>query len=88
MDFLKENMNMFAWSHKDMPDINPSVIAYMLNVNPAYKLVIQKRHRFNPQWYTTISEEVSKLLKAVFIREAYYPKWLANVMMVKRANGK
>ena len=33
-------------------------------------------------------EEVNKLLAANFIREVYYPEWLANVVMVKKANGK
>ena len=35
-----------------------------------------------------IAEEVRKLLEAGFIREVYYPDWLANVVMVKKANGK
>ena len=33
-------------------------------------------------------EEVCKLQDAEFIREVYYPDWLANVVMVKKANGK
>ena len=33
-------------------------------------------------------EEVCKLLKANFIREVYYLDWLANVVMVKKANSK
>ena len=35
-----------------------------------------------------IAEEVRKLLEADFIREVYYPNWLANVVVVKMANGK
>ena len=35
-----------------------------------------------------IVEEVRKLLDVGFIREVYYPDWLANVVMVKKANGK
>ena len=35
-----------------------------------------------------IAEEVRKLLKANFIREIYYPEWLANIVMVKKANSK
>jgi hypothetical protein len=35
-----------------------------------------------------IAEEVEKLLKARFIREVYYPDWLANVVLVKKSNGK
>ena len=33
-------------------------------------------------------DEVNKLFAANFIREVHYPKWLANVVMVKKANGK
>ena len=35
-----------------------------------------------------IAEEVHKLQKAEFIREVYYLDWLANVVIVKKANGK
>ena len=35
-----------------------------------------------------IEEEVHKLQEANFIREVYYPDWLANVVMVKKASGK
>ena len=33
--FLKMNQDMFAWSHEDMPGIDPSVIVHRLNVNLA-----------------------------------------------------
>ena len=33
-------------------------------------------------------EEVEKLLTVGFIREVYYPEWLANVVMVKKFNRK
>ena len=36
----------------------------------------------------TIKDEVQKLMAAKFIREVYYPDWLANIVMVKKANGK
>jgi hypothetical protein len=32
--------------------------------------------------------EVQRLLDAGFIREAKYPEWLANVIMVRKKNGK
>ena len=35
-----------------------------------------------------IAEEVRKLQEANFIREVYYPDWLANIVMVKKASGK
>ena len=35
-----------------------------------------------------MAKEVRKLLEADFVREVYYPDWLADVVMVKKANGK
>ena len=31
--FLKENLDVFAWSHEDMPGLSPEVIEHKLNVN-------------------------------------------------------
>ena len=35
-----------------------------------------------------IADEVCKLQEAKFIRDVYYPEWLANIVMVKKANRK
>ena len=35
-----------------------------------------------------MAEEVRKFREADFIREVYYLDWLANIVMVKKANGK
>ena len=32
--FLRMNQDVFAWSHEDMPRIDPSIIVHRLNVNP------------------------------------------------------
>ena len=34
ISFLRMNQDMFAWSHKDMPGIDPSIIVHRLNVKP------------------------------------------------------
>ena len=43
---------------------------------------------FAPKRDKAIAEEVRKLLEAGFIQEVYYPNYLANAVMVKKANGK
>ena len=43
---------------------------------------------FAPERDNAIKEEVQKLTAAKFIQEVYYPNWLANVVMVKKANDK
>ena len=49
VQFLKENLNIFAWSHEDMPGISPRVIEHKLNVNPEKKPFPQKRRVFAPE---------------------------------------
>ena len=88
MMFLRENQDVFAWNHEDMPGINSSVIIHRLNVSPSSTPVPQKKRVFAQERDKVITEEVWKLLEADFIREVYYPDWLANVVMVKKANGK
>jgi hypothetical protein len=35
-----------------------------------------------------VKAEVQRLLDAGFIREVAYPKWLSNIVMVRKKNGK
>ena len=51
-------------------------------------LVRQKKRVFAQEMDKAIAEEVRKLLEANFIREVYYSEWLANEVMIKKANGK
>jgi ribonuclease HI len=88
VQFLRENADVFAWSHDDMPGISTEVIVHKLNVNPSIRPVKQKRRVFASERNTAVMEEVDKLLTAGFIREVYYPEWLANVVMVKKSTGK
>ena len=59
-----------------------------MNVDPERKPVQQRRRVFAPERSQAITDKVNKLLSAGFIREVYYPDWLANVVLVKKANGK
>ena len=71
-----------------MPWIDPSVVTHCLNVSPSYKPVLQKNRVFATEQDNAIKEEVHKLVTVEFICEVYYPDWLANIVMVKKANGK
>ena len=71
-----------------MLGIDPCVITYCLNVYLSSKPVRQKKRVFAPERDNAIKEKVQKLTKTKFIREVYDPDWLANVVMIKKANGK
>ena len=86
--FLRQNKDVFAWKQADMGGIDPTVITHRLNVSPSFKPVKQKRRSFEPERQKAINEEVGKLLQVGAIREVEYPEWLANVVLVKKTNGK
>ena len=86
--FLRNSLDIFTWSHEDMPGIDPSIMVHQLNVSPSFLPVCQRKRVFAQERDNAIVEEVRKLLNAGFIREVYDPKWLANVVIVKKANGK
>ena len=56
--FLRKSIDVFAWSHEDVPGIDPSVITHRLNVYPSFKLVQQKKRVFAPERDNAIKEEV------------------------------
>ena len=64
------------------------MITHKLNVNPSFKSVEKKRKSFVPERQKAINEEVGKLLQVKAIGEVEYLEWLANVVLVKKANNK
>ena len=88
VSFLKDNLDVFAWSHEDMIGIPANIIQHCLNVDLEKKPVQQRGRVFASEWNKAVMDKVNKFLVANFIGEVYYPKWLANIVMVKKANGK
>lgn len=86
--FLKHNIHIFAWTHADIVGISPDIICYVLNIDNEFKQVCQKRRAMDPKHYAALKTEMDKLLSIRFIREAHYPSWVANPVLVKKPNSK
>lgn len=86
--FLKAHKSSFAWCTEDMPDIDTSIAEHVLSINTTCHPVKQKPKQFGEEKKQGMKEEVEKMLKVGFIREIKYSTWLANVVIVKKANGK
>ncbi|GKV11423.1 hypothetical protein SLEP1_g22684 [Rubroshorea leprosula] len=86
--FLRENNDVFAWISADMSRIPTLVYQHKLSTNPLKKPVAQKRRLFRGERLTVIKEEVEKLLQVGFVRWVDYCEWVANLVLVKKANGK
>jgi len=81
-------MNAFAWSSANMPGIDPDFLCHRLTMDEKVKPVVQRQKKFNEEKCLVIREETQKLFVVGHIREIQYPEWLANVVLVKKENGK
>ena len=71
-----------------MMGVSPKVIQHKLIVDSKIKPIQQKRQVFTPERNQEVTDKVNKLLSAGFIQKVYYPDWLANAVLVKKANRK
>ncbi|KAL2238323.1 UNVERIFIED_CONTAM: Retrovirus-related Pol polyprotein from transposon [Sesamum indicum] len=88
VEFLKENMDVFAWGPSDFTGIDPGVIVHRLNTDPAMRPVRQKKRSFGSDKNEIIRKEVDKLLNAGYVEEIQYTDWLSNVVLVPKSAGK
>ena len=61
--FLRDNQDIFAWSHEDMPGIDPSIMMHRLNVSPFFPPIRQKKRVFAPDQDQVIAEELTTYKK-------------------------
>ena len=88
IQFLCNNQELFTWSSSDLRGVSRAVIEHTLEVNPMAKPVKQGQRTMSEERQKVAQAEVQKLLDAGIIREVQYTKWLANVVMVPKKNGK
>jgi len=87
-EVITRHLDAFAWSASDMSDINHDFLCHHLTMDPQVRPVRQRRRKFNDERRQVIREETEKLLKAGYIREIQYLKWMPNVVLVKKASEK
>jgi hypothetical protein len=83
--FLFNNKDVFVWLANDLCGVNRDVIEHSLNVDPSFRPRKQRLRKMSEDKGEGARNE---LLSASVIREVKYPEWLANTVMVKKANGK
>ena len=88
VEFLKRNIDVFAWDANDAPGIDSAFIYHHLNINPSITPKKQSPRRLSREHAETIREEVMKLKRVGAIKEVFYPEWLANTVVVKKKNRK
>jgi hypothetical protein len=88
VNFLYVNKDIFVWKPSNMLGILREVVEHSLKIRVDSKPVKELMHHFNEEKYRAISEDITKLLVARFIKEVYHPNWLANLVVVQKMNVK
>jgi hypothetical protein len=71
-----------------MLGIQREVIEHSFDILSHSRAVQQRLHRFDEERRRAIGVELRKLLEAEFMKEVFHPTWLANLVLVKKNNGK
>ena len=88
IEFLKQNIDVFAWNTYEAPGVDPEFICHHLNVNPLITPKKQLPRRPSKEHAEAVQEEITKLKQAGAIKEVFYLEWLANTVVVKKKSGK
>ncbi|RLN30671.1 prpol [Panicum miliaceum] len=86
--FLRNNEDVFAWSSADLKGVSRDVMEHVLKVDSKHKPIKQRLRTMSEESNKAAQAEVQKLLDVGVIREVQFSEWLANVVMVKKKNGK
>ena len=81
---LKRYVDVFAWTYDEMSGLDPNLVVHSPNVDPRVKLVVQLAWVFHTEVEAQITHEVKKLLVTGFIKPIQHPKWLSNIVFMKK----
>ena len=71
IEFLRDNVDIFAWDACKAPGIDSNFICHHLNVNPSIIPRKQPPRRSSEDHYEAVKEEVTKLKRVGAIKEVY-----------------
>ena len=71
IEFLRKNVDVFAWDACEAPRIDPDFICHHLNVNPFITPRKQPSRPSSKDHYEVIKEEVTKLKRVGAIKEVF-----------------
>ena len=86
---VREYVDYFAWEYHEMPGLSRELVEHRLPMKAGFRPHKQSAHKFNPQIYDRVKEEIGRLLKANSIRPCRYTEWVSNFVPVeKKGSGK
>ncbi|KAL0361639.1 UNVERIFIED_CONTAM: hypothetical protein Sradi_3848400 [Sesamum radiatum] len=63
VELLHEFKDIFVWSYKEMPGLDPKVAIHQLSISKGAHPVKQAQHQFRPELVPLIEVKINKLIK-------------------------
>ncbi|RDX82836.1 hypothetical protein CR513_36322, partial [Mucuna pruriens] len=82
VELLKEYTDIFAWSYRDMPSLDTTIVEHRLRSSPSIVEKDEARGSLKNQ------RGGGKQWNAGFLVVAEYPQWVANIVPVPKKDGK
>ena len=87
-NMLREHLEVFAWSYKEMKGVHPSVCTHHMYIKEGCKPVMQPQRRMNLALKDVVKEELQKLVDTKFIYPISDSEWVSPLVLVPKKNGK
>jgi hypothetical protein len=81
---FKEFCDIFTWSYKEMPGIDPAIVIHEIKTYPGAKPIRQRLRPVHPRKAAAIKLEVEKLLKVGFIYPVALTDWVSNLVPIDK----
>ncbi len=85
---MKEFKDVFAWTYKDLRRIPPELTQHKIELDINIPSTHQAMYKLNPNYATTVKQNIDKLLAAGFIEYVEKVTWLSPIVIVPKKHGK
>ena len=85
---LKEHMDVFSWSYKDVKGVDPSICQHTIPMREDAKPCKQRPYTQNENFANKIKEELKKLLEVELIYEIEHMEWVSPIVVFPKKNSK
>ena len=81
---FQEFCDIFAWSYKEMPILDPTIIEHHIDTWTNASPICQKKYPMHLTKVLAIKVEIDKLCQAEFIFPIEYTPWVCNPIIVTK----
>jgi hypothetical protein len=78
----------FEWTYKDLKGIPPKLTQHRIELDTTIPPAHQAMYRLNPNYVTTVKQDIDKLLTTGFIQYVEDATWLSPIVIILKKNGK